>query len=81
MQTIPPMRLGIGNSPGRKVATNEETSSAIKPSEISVHMLGERLNVWLGEGHALPPKGRWQKIAAELGVTRKALYREMAPRR
>lgn len=41
----------------------------------------ERLDAWLGEGRALPAKGRWQDLAAELGVTREALYRELARRR
>jgi CRP-like cAMP-binding protein len=41
----------------------------------------ERLDAWLGEGRALPVKGQWQDLAAELGVTRKALYRELAKRR
>lgn len=43
--------------------------------------VAERLDAWLGEGHALPQKGRWQDVAAELGVTREALYRELARRR
>lgn len=30
---------------------------------------------------ALPDRGRWQDVAAELGVTREALYRELARRR
>ncbi|TNC63126.1 Crp/Fnr family transcriptional regulator [Rubellimicrobium roseum] len=41
----------------------------------------ERLDAWLGEGRALPAKGQWQDLAAELGVTREALYRELAKRR
>jgi CRP-like cAMP-binding protein len=41
----------------------------------------ERLDAWLGEGRALPSKGHWQDLAAELGVTREALYRELGKRR
>jgi CRP-like cAMP-binding protein len=51
-------------------------------SEIrSLPKVAERLDAWLSEGHALPEKGRWQDVAAELGVTREALYRELARRR
>ena len=40
-----------------------------------------RLDAWLSEGHARPPSGKLQDIAAEIGVTREALYREFARRR
>lgn len=43
--------------------------------------VAERLDTWLGEGRALPDKGQWQDLAAELGVSREALYRELAKRR
>jgi CRP-like cAMP-binding protein len=43
--------------------------------------VADRLDAWLGEGNRLPGKGRWQEVAAELGVTREALYRELAHRR
>jgi CRP/FNR family transcriptional regulator, dissimilatory nitrate respiration regulator len=43
--------------------------------------VADRLNVWLAEGNSLPDKGRWQDVAAALGVTREALYRELARRR
>jgi CRP-like cAMP-binding protein len=41
----------------------------------------ERLDGWLSANASLPPKGRWQDLAAELGVSREALYREIARRR
>lgn len=41
----------------------------------------DRLDAWLGEGNALPERTRWQEVAAELGVTREALYRELSRRR
>ena len=43
--------------------------------------VADRLEAWLGEGHDLPEKGHWQDVAHELGVTREALYRELARRR
>lgn len=42
--------------------------------------VSERLDTWLAAGHAIPPKGQYQDLAAELGVTREALYRELARR-
>lgn len=47
----------------------------------SLPKVSERLDAWLSEGHALPDKGHWQDVAAELGITREALYRELARRR
>lgn len=51
-------------------------------SEIrSLPKVADRLDAWLAEGNALPEKGRWQEVAAEPGVTREALYRELSRRR
>lgn len=47
----------------------------------TLRKVSERIDAWLGEGRALPEKGQWQDLAAELGVTREALYRELARRR
>ncbi|WP_333835309.1 Crp/Fnr family transcriptional regulator [Rubrimonas sp.] len=47
----------------------------------TLRTVAERLDAWLGEDGSLPPKGAWQQVAAELGVTREALYRELARRR
>lgn len=51
-------------------------------SEIrTLRTVAERLDAWLsGNDGALPPKGRWQELASELGVSREALYRELARR-
>ena len=43
--------------------------------------VAERLDAWLDICGPLPPRGRWQGLAAELGVTPEALYRELARRR
>lgn len=59
-----------------------EVQSARMLSEIrTLRTVGERLDAWLGEGRALPKKGQWQDVAAQLGVTREALYRELGKRR
>ncbi len=47
----------------------------------SLPKVADRLDAWLYEGNALPDKGLWQDVAAELGVSREALYRELARRR
>ncbi len=47
----------------------------------TIRTVGGRLDAWLETGGAVPAKGRWQDLAAELGVSREALYRELASRR
>jgi CRP/FNR family transcriptional regulator, dissimilatory nitrate respiration regulator len=39
----------------------------------SLPRVADRLDAWLGEGNRLPEMGRWQEVAAELGITREAL--------
>ena len=49
---------------------------------LSLRRVGARLDAWLAfNGEALPPRGQWIELAAELGVTPEALYRELALRR
>jgi CRP-like cAMP-binding protein len=49
---------------------------------LSLNRVGERLDLWLDRNDgALPPRGEWTALARALGVTREALYREMARRR
>lgn len=57
------------------------TQAARLKAEIrSLHRLADRLDAWLDAGNSLPEKGNRQNVAAELGVTREALYRELAKR-
>lgn len=42
--------------------------------------VAERLSGWLDWNEALPPKGRWKDVAAEIGVSPEALYRELKKR-
>lgn len=43
--------------------------------------VSDRLDAWLNlHGAKLPVKGAWRQIAAEIGVTPEALYREIAKR-
>lgn len=43
--------------------------------------VAQRLDAWLAAGNSLAPKGQWQGLAKELGVSHEALYRELAKRR
>jgi CRP-like cAMP-binding protein len=47
----------------------------------TLRTVAERLDAWLGAAQALPARGTWQDLAAELGVSREALYRELSRRR
>lgn len=47
----------------------------------SLRTVAERLDAWLDTGQSVPEKGEWQGLAQELGVSREALYRELARRR
>ncbi|MDN3721980.1 Crp/Fnr family transcriptional regulator [Roseibium salinum] len=47
----------------------------------TLRTVSERLDAWLADARDLPPKGEWQDLAQLLGVTREALYRELARRR
>ena len=46
----------------------------------SMRTVEERLEAWLADAKALPPKGQWSNLAETLGVTREALYRELSKR-
>jgi CRP-like cAMP-binding protein len=56
-------------------------SARVRAEIRSLPRLADRLDAWFAEGAALPEKGRWHEVAAELSVNREALYRELARRR
>ncbi|MCP3968757.1 MAG: Crp/Fnr family transcriptional regulator [Rhodobacteraceae bacterium] len=56
-------------------------SARIRAEIRTLRTVAERLDAWLGKERALPPRGQWQDLAHELGVTPEALYRELARRR
>lgn len=59
-----------------------ELQNARMQSEIrSLKTVTERLDAWLGLRNTLPPRGEIQDLARVLGVSREALYRELAQRR
>lgn len=56
-------------------------SARLRAELRSLRTVAERLDAWLGVHRSLPGRGNWQDIAAELGVSREAFYRELARRR
>jgi len=56
--------------------------SARQFSEIMrMKKVSERLDAWLDlHGGKLPPKGQWKGVAAQIGVSAEALYRELGIR-
>lgn len=56
---------------------------ALRQSEIlSLKTVAARLDAWIAtHGGELPAKGEWKMIAAEIGTSPEALYRELAKRR
>jgi CRP/FNR family transcriptional regulator, dissimilatory nitrate respiration regulator len=49
---------------------------------LSLRRIGDKVDAWLDlNGGILPAKGRWRELAAEVGVTPEALYRELSRRR
>lgn len=64
----------------RRLARAVQSSRAL--AEIrTLRTVSERLEAWESLGGVFPGKGRIHDVAAELGVTREALYRELARRR
>jgi CRP-like cAMP-binding protein len=47
----------------------------------SLRRVADRLDAWLAAGNELPPHGQLQDVAAEISVTREALYRTLSGRR
>ncbi len=47
----------------------------------SLKTVAERLDAWIAEHGDILEKGQWHVLAAELSVSREALYRELARRR
>lgn len=48
---------------------------------LSMKTVAARLDAWLGWNGSMPNKGEWAALAAEIGVSPAALYREIAKRR
>ena len=48
---------------------------------LSLKKVEDRLQAWLSWNATLPAKGHWKDLAAEIGVSPEALYREIAKRK
>jgi CRP-like cAMP-binding protein len=63
-------------------ALAHELQAARTNAEVrTLRTVAEKVDVWLESNKSLPPKGELQVLAQVLGVTREALYRELAKRR
>jgi CRP-like cAMP-binding protein len=71
--------LGLGNAWAERLAHGLQ-GSRMNAAIRSMRTVEERLEAWLANGKALPPKGQWQGVAEALGVSREALYRELSRR-
>lgn len=60
-----------------------EMRTARKRAEIlALKTVAERLTAWLTWNHGgLPARGTWHHVADEIGISKEALYRELAKRR
>lgn len=79
-------RMRLQTDPGLAERWMQNLARTVQAARVraeirSLPKVAERLDAWLDEGHMLPEKGSWQNLAAELGVSREALYRELARRR
>ena len=45
---------------------------------LSLKTVKARLDAWITWNGELPEKGRWRSVAAEIGVSPEAIYRELA---
>ncbi len=64
----------------RRLAT-ELQHARFHAEVLSIRTVAARLDAWIEWNGEIPPKGEWVDLAAELGVSPEALYREMATRR
>ena len=79
-------RAAVDRQPGIAAAWAADLARAVQQARFrievrSLRTVRARLDAWLSEGHAWPPSSPLQDIAGEIGVTREALYRELARRR
>jgi CRP-like cAMP-binding protein len=74
-------RADLAGSLTRHLALEVQRARA-RAEIVSLKTVSLRLDAWLALNHeGMPPRGRWREIAAEIGVSPEALYRELAKRR
>lgn len=79
-------REGLRENPELAEAWSAHLARSVQSARMlaeirTLRTVTERLDLWLSEGGLVPSKGFVQDLASDLGVTREALYRELARRR
>jgi CRP-like cAMP-binding protein len=60
----------------------EVQATRLRAEIFSLKTVAERLDAWIAsQEEDLPPKGEWKTVAAQIGTSPEALYRELARRR
>lgn len=60
----------------------EVQATRLRAEILSLKTVAARLDAWLASNDGdLPPRGEWKHIAAQIGTSPEALYRELARRR
>lgn len=72
--------VGLADAWARHLARAVQTAR-FQAGLLALRCVAERLDAWLDAGNSLPPLGQIQTLAADLGVSREALYRELSRRR
>lgn len=57
---------------------SEVRAARFKAEIFSHRTVAQRLDMWLLQNGTLPNKGNWKQVAAEIGTSPEALYREIA---
>ena len=83
---IKAFRIAVDRQPLVAAAWAASLASSIQTTRFRVEVrslrtVRARLDAWLSDGNSLPSLGHVQDLAAEIGVSREALYRELARRR
>lgn len=60
---------------------SEVRAARFKAEVLSQRTVAQRLDMWLLQNGVLPDKGTWKHLAAEIGTSPEALYRDIAKRR
>lgn len=60
--------------------SSEMRAARFKTEILSQRTVAQRLDMWLLQNGTLPDRGSWKQLAAEIGTSPEALYREIAKR-
>lgn len=59
---------------------SEVRTARFKAEVLPQRTVAQRLDMWMLQNGGLPDKGSWKQLAAEIGTSPEALYREIAKR-